>query len=140
MTETGSIDARFIRFRAWNGRKMRAQAHGDGHFLVSLGVELRWRRLPYIKFRSDVDEFWTAIILDGQFVLKPAKGEPIVLRSDCLRYRGWAEAPIVDRWMSSWSPETNLFEHTRICEEQAAELSITLPPVESDEDLRRKLY
>ena len=109
-------DERWISFRAWNGRRMRAQARGDGLFLVSLGLELRWRRLPYIKFRDDQDAFWTAVIDCGRFLTKPAKGEPVILRTDRLSYRGWAEPPAFDRWISRWSPETGLFEHSPVVE------------------------
>lgn len=114
MNDSGLQEARCIRFRAWNGRRMRAQARGEGHFLVSLGMEMRWRRLPFIKFRDDADEFWTAIIHDGRFLLRPAKGEPIISRSHSLRYKGWSEPPVFDRWISRWWPETGLFEHTQI--------------------------
>lgn len=104
-------DQRWICFRAWNGRKMRAKARSDGLFFVSLGLELRWRRSSYIKYRDDRDAFWTAIIDSGRFLTKAAKGEPVILRTDRLSYRGWAEPPAFDRWISQWSPETELFEH-----------------------------
>lgn len=125
MDEAVASEARWIRFRAWSGMKMRAQAPGGPHFLISLGLELKWRRLRYIKFRNDENEFWTAIIHDGVFLLRPAKGEPVTLRSHSLRYMGWGDRVDPGRWHSRWSPETGLFEHTAISAGDVAAGTVT---------------
>jgi hypothetical protein len=100
-----------IHFRAWNGRKLRAQAKNDGHFTVSIGLELRWRRSPYIKYRNEDGEFWVARIDGREFLHFPAKGEITVLRSDQICYVGWNEFSSANRWISKWSPDEEVFEH-----------------------------
>lgn len=111
MTELDVGSSHAIHFRAWNGRKLRARATKNGHFLVSLGRELRWRRSDFLKYRNEHEEFCTAFIQDGAFLMKLAKGQPLVWRSESICYRGWADAPLFDRWTSRWDPGTELFEH-----------------------------
>lgn len=67
--------SRMIHFRAWNGKKLRAQAKRAGHFTVSIGLELKWRSSPYIKYRDGNGDFWIARIEGSEFILAPAKGE-----------------------------------------------------------------